>query len=84
MQELELLDKNNNPLTHAMYHKEQVQEAQKRHRRPLALEIPQHLQEDIKEYLAQVSFHFMMVKGSCSSSGAVLVSRIRKNIIERC
>lgn len=56
MQELALLDKNNNPLTHAKYHIEQVQEAKERHRRPPALEIPQYLQENIKEYLAQVSF----------------------------
>lgn len=56
MQELKLLDKNNNPLTHAMYHKEQVHEAEARHRRPPALEIPRYLQESIKEYLAKVSF----------------------------
>lgn len=56
VQELELLDKNNNPLTHAMYNIDQVQEAKKRHRRPPALDIPQYLQENIKEYLAQVSF----------------------------
>lgn len=53
LKELELLDKNNNPLTHAKYHLEQVQEARERHQRPPTLEIPQYLQENIKEYLAQ-------------------------------
>lgn len=57
VQELELLDKNNNPLTHAKYHLEKVQEARERHQRPPTLEIPQYLQENIKEYLAQVSPH---------------------------
>lgn len=56
MQELELLDKNNNPLTHAKYHTDQVQEAHERYRQAPALEIPQYLQENIKEYLAQVNF----------------------------
>lgn len=59
VQELELLDKNNNPLTHAKYHREEVQEAWERDRRPLPLEIPQYLQENISEYLAQVSPHLV-------------------------
>lgn len=49
------MDKNNNPLTHAKYHMEQVQEARERHLRPPTLDIPQYLQENIKEYLAKVS-----------------------------
>lgn len=56
---MELLDKNNNPLTHAKYHREEVQEAWERDRRPLPLEIPQYLQENINEYLAQVSPHLV-------------------------
>ncbi|KAG7214784.1 hypothetical protein INR49_010676 [Caranx melampygus] len=43
IQELELLDKNNNPLTHARYHREKVKEAGERDRRPLPLEIPNYL-----------------------------------------
>lgn len=59
VQELELLDKNNNPLTHAKYNQEEVQEAGKRERRPLPLEVPQYLEEHMREYLAQVSLHLM-------------------------
>ncbi|XP_053186597.1 ATP-dependent RNA helicase DHX30 [Scomber japonicus] len=53
LKELELLDKDNNPLTHAKYHREQVKEAGERERRPLTLEVPEHLNEHIREYLAQ-------------------------------
>nr|XP_046264175.1 ATP-dependent RNA helicase DHX30 [Scatophagus argus] len=53
LKELELLDKNNNPLTHAKYHQEEVREAGEQHKRPLPLEIPQYLEESIREYLAQ-------------------------------
>ncbi|XP_067462111.1 ATP-dependent RNA helicase DHX30 [Thunnus thynnus] len=53
LKELELLDKDNNPLTHAKYHRELVKEAGERERRPLPLEIPEYLQEHMKEYLAQ-------------------------------
>lgn len=50
-----MLDKNNNPLTHAKYHREQVKEAEERERRPLPLEVPEYLKKDVREYLAQVS-----------------------------
>ncbi|CAJ1072389.1 ATP-dependent RNA helicase DHX30 isoform X1 [Xyrichtys novacula] len=51
--ELELLDKDNNPLTHAKYHREQVREAGERHRRPFSLEVPEYLEDQIREYLEQ-------------------------------
>uniref|UniRef100_A0A7N6C252 RNA helicase n=1 Tax=Anabas testudineus TaxID=64144 RepID=A0A7N6C252_ANATE len=57
LKELELLDKNNNPLTHAKYHREQVREAGERERRPFPLEIPEYLENHMREYLAQVSSH---------------------------
>uniref|UniRef100_A0A3B4X3S5 ATP-dependent RNA helicase DHX30 n=1 Tax=Seriola lalandi dorsalis TaxID=1841481 RepID=A0A3B4X3S5_SERLL len=44
LKELELLDKNNNPLTHAKYNHEKVREAGERERRPLPLEIPNYLE----------------------------------------
>lgn len=59
VQELELLDKNNNPLTHAKYNREEVREAGERERRPLPLEVPQYLEEHMREYLTQVSLHLM-------------------------
>lgn len=55
MQELELLDKDNNPLTHAKYHRESVREAGERERRPLPLEIPEYLEQKMRAYLEQVS-----------------------------
>ena len=54
VQELGLLDDNNEPLTHAQYHKEEVQEAGKRMRRPCSLEIPKELKDKMSEYLTQV------------------------------
>ncbi|XP_060900797.1 ATP-dependent RNA helicase DHX30 [Labrus mixtus] len=53
LKELELLDKDNNPLTHAKYHREMVREAGERDRRPLSLEVPEYLEEQMREYLAQ-------------------------------
>lgn len=53
LKELELLDKNNNPLTHAKYHRDKVREAGERDRRPLPLEVPAYLEEQMREYLAQ-------------------------------
>uniref|UniRef100_A0A3Q3WUW3 RNA helicase n=1 Tax=Mola mola TaxID=94237 RepID=A0A3Q3WUW3_MOLML len=53
LKELELLDKNNNPLTHAKYHREEVREAGERERRPLPLEVPEYLEEHMREYLAE-------------------------------
>lgn len=54
-----MLDKDNNPLTHAKYHREKVREAGERERRPLTLAIPEYLQEHMRDYLSQVSLHFM-------------------------
>lgn len=59
VQELELLDKNNNPLTHAKYHREEVQEAAVQQRRPLPLEVPVYLQEHMRQYLAEVSLYLL-------------------------
>lgn len=59
VQELELLDKNNNPLTHARYHQEKVREAGERQRRPVPLEVPQCLEEQMREYLAQVGLRIV-------------------------
>ncbi|KAG8014200.1 DExH-box ATP-dependent RNA helicase DExH1 [Nibea albiflora] len=53
LKELELLDENNNPLTHAKYHQEAVREAGERERRPLPLEVPKYLERHVREYLAQ-------------------------------
>ncbi|KAL6103838.1 dhx30 [Pungitius sinensis] len=53
LKELELLDEDNNPLTHAKYHREKVREAGERERRPLPLEVPRYLEEHMREYLAQ-------------------------------
>ncbi|XP_041849591.1 ATP-dependent RNA helicase DHX30 [Melanotaenia boesemani] len=53
LKELELLDKDNNPLTHAKYHQEKVKEASERERRPLTLDIPEYLKQNMREYLSQ-------------------------------
>ncbi|XP_035994132.1 ATP-dependent RNA helicase DHX30 isoform X1 [Fundulus heteroclitus] len=53
LKELELLDKDNNPLTHAKYHREKVKEAGERERRPFPLEIPEHLEQHMRDYLTQ-------------------------------
>lgn len=57
VQELELLDQDNNPLTHAKYHREQVKASGERERRPFPLNIPEYLEEHMREYLTQVSSH---------------------------
>ncbi|XP_067218284.1 ATP-dependent RNA helicase DHX30 [Chanodichthys erythropterus] len=51
--ELKLLDEQNNPLTHARYHQEEVREAGERHRRPCRIEIPKDIEQRIQEYLSQ-------------------------------
>ncbi|XP_076001041.1 ATP-dependent RNA helicase DHX30 [Genypterus blacodes] len=53
LKELELLDEHNQPLTHAKYHREQVRQADERERRPFRLDVPEFLEERMKEYLAQ-------------------------------
>lgn len=55
VQELDLLDRDNNPLTHAKYHREKVKEAGERERRPFPLEIPEYLEQHMRDYLTQVS-----------------------------
>ncbi|CAL8280233.1 unnamed protein product [Lota lota] len=53
LKELELLDKDNNALTHAKYHRKEVMAAGERERRPVSLHIPQHLEDRMREYLTQ-------------------------------
>ncbi|XP_061151933.1 ATP-dependent RNA helicase DHX30 [Syngnathus typhle] len=51
--ELNLLDQNNNPLSHAKYHRDKVREAGERERRPLRVEVPTYLEERMREYLTR-------------------------------
>ncbi|XP_052465203.1 ATP-dependent RNA helicase DHX30 [Carassius gibelio] len=51
--ELNLLDEQNHPLTHAGYHQRDVREAGERHRRPCRVLIASDLQRRIQEYLTQ-------------------------------
>ncbi|CAB1326365.1 unnamed protein product [Coregonus sp. 'balchen'] len=53
LKEMELLDEDNQPLTHAKYHKEEMREAGERDRRPCPLEIPEYLEHSAREYLTQ-------------------------------
>ncbi|XP_023191635.1 putative ATP-dependent RNA helicase DHX30 isoform X1 [Xiphophorus maculatus] len=53
LKELDLLDKDNNPLTHAKYHREKVKEAGERERRPFPLAIPEYLEQPMRDYLTQ-------------------------------
>uniref|UniRef100_A0A3B4DV32 ATP-dependent RNA helicase DHX30 n=1 Tax=Pygocentrus nattereri TaxID=42514 RepID=A0A3B4DV32_PYGNA len=53
LKELNLLDEQNNPLTHAKYHQEEVREAGERERRPCRVEIPEDLEQRIRGYLTQ-------------------------------
>ncbi|XP_028832515.1 ATP-dependent RNA helicase DHX30 [Denticeps clupeoides] len=62
LKELQLLDDNNNPLTHARYHQEAVREAGERERRPCSLEIPEDLQQKLREYLSQYPVEAEMQK----------------------
>ncbi|XP_062850479.1 ATP-dependent RNA helicase DHX30 [Trichomycterus rosablanca] len=53
LKELGLLDEQNEPLTHAKYHREQVREAGERERRPCRVDIPEELELRIKDYLTR-------------------------------
>ncbi|XP_072297700.1 ATP-dependent RNA helicase DHX30 [Eucyclogobius newberryi] len=53
LKELELLDENNNPLSHAKYHRELVKEVGERERRPFLLDVPEYLENSIKSYLSE-------------------------------
>ncbi|XP_017327695.3 ATP-dependent RNA helicase DHX30 isoform X2 [Ictalurus punctatus] len=53
LKELDLLDEQNNPLTHAMYNQEEVKEAGVREKRPCRLEIPDSLERRIRDHLSQ-------------------------------
>ncbi|XP_077471712.1 ATP-dependent RNA helicase DHX30 [Stigmatopora argus] len=53
LKELQLIDRYNNPLTHAKYHGAKVKETVERERRPFRVEVPLHLEERMQEYLAQ-------------------------------
>lgn len=71
---MELLDKDNNPLTHAKYHREEVKEAVEREKQPLSIDVPTHLKEQMRQYLAEVSFHLRLDNVSphfCSKQGTI-------------
>eukprot|EP00066_Takifugu_rubripes_P025167 XP_011614433.1 PREDICTED: putative ATP-dependent RNA helicase DHX30 [Takifugu rubripes] len=53
LKEMELLDKNNNPLSHAKYHREEVKEAVEREKQPLFMDVPTSLKEKMREFLAE-------------------------------
>uniref|UniRef100_A0AAV2JSC8 RNA helicase n=1 Tax=Knipowitschia caucasica TaxID=637954 RepID=A0AAV2JSC8_KNICA len=53
LKELNLLDDDNNPLTHAKYHREMVKEAGVRERQPFLLDIPEYLEDSIRSYLSE-------------------------------
>nr|XP_057923229.1 ATP-dependent RNA helicase DHX30 [Doryrhamphus excisus] len=53
LKELQLLDENNNPLTHAKYHRDKVRQAAESERRPLQVQVPDYLQSRMREYLTQ-------------------------------
>lgn len=57
---MELLDKNNNPLTHAKYHREEVKEAVEREKQPVSIDVPTYLEEQMRQYIAEVSFHLKL------------------------
>ncbi|KAI4878126.1 hypothetical protein NFI96_011072, partial [Prochilodus magdalenae] len=62
LKELNLLDEQNNPLTHAKYHQEKVREAGERERRPCRVEIPEDLEQRIRDYLTQYPLEAEMQK----------------------
>ncbi|XP_061111086.1 ATP-dependent RNA helicase DHX30 [Conger conger] len=53
LKEMGLLGRNNMPLTHAMYHKQEVRMMGQMARRPLTLELPEHLEDQLADYLRQ-------------------------------
>ncbi|XP_055722145.1 ATP-dependent RNA helicase DHX30 isoform X2 [Salvelinus fontinalis] len=53
LKQMDLLDEDNQPLTHAKYHKEEMREAGQRDRQPCHLEIPEYLEHSTREYLTQ-------------------------------
>ncbi|XP_051944363.1 ATP-dependent RNA helicase DHX30 [Hippocampus zosterae] len=53
LKELQLLDKNNNPLPHAKYHGAKVREAAERERRPLRVDVPTYLEDRMRDYLTR-------------------------------
>uniref|UniRef100_W5L5V6 ATP-dependent RNA helicase DHX30 n=1 Tax=Astyanax mexicanus TaxID=7994 RepID=W5L5V6_ASTMX len=53
LKEMNLLDEQNNPLTHAKYHQDEVREAGRRERRPCLVEISEDLKHRIRDYLDQ-------------------------------
>ncbi|KAL7875598.1 hypothetical protein AOLI_G00105610 [Acnodon oligacanthus] len=62
LKELNLLDEQNNPLTHAKYHQEEVREAGERERRPCRVEIPKDLEQRMRDYLTQYPLEAEMQK----------------------
>nr|XP_015209820.1 PREDICTED: putative ATP-dependent RNA helicase DHX30 [Lepisosteus oculatus] len=52
LKERGLIDRNNHPLTHAMYHLDQIRQMGERERRPCTLDIPLHLQDRLRDYFS--------------------------------
>ncbi|XP_039609759.1 ATP-dependent RNA helicase DHX30 [Polypterus senegalus] len=50
---LGLIDRNNNPLTHAMYHLDAIRQLGQQEKQPCRIEVPVELQERIHRYLLQ-------------------------------
>lgn len=68
---MELLDKNNNPLSHAKYHREEVKEAVEREKQPLFMDVPTSLKEKMREYLAEVCFHHTLLSDFSSKQSDI-------------
>ncbi|XP_053569661.1 ATP-dependent RNA helicase DHX30 [Bombina bombina] len=51
LKELGLLDKNNKPLTHAMYNQPYIQQIRKQQRQPKMFRVPEHILRKIENYL---------------------------------
>ncbi|XP_063076053.1 ATP-dependent RNA helicase DHX30 [Engraulis encrasicolus] len=53
LKDRELLDENNEPLTHADYHRDEVKEAARNRREPCYIDLPSDLKNSIESYLCQ-------------------------------
>ncbi|XP_061776526.1 ATP-dependent RNA helicase DHX30 [Nerophis ophidion] len=80
LKELQLLDGNNNPLTHAGYHKEKVREAAKSGRRALQVQVPDYLKECMREYLAQYPVDAELLK-LCEEGKEEQIAKEEDNLV---
>ncbi|XP_061835289.1 ATP-dependent RNA helicase DHX30 isoform X2 [Nerophis lumbriciformis] len=80
LKELQLLDKNNNPLTHAGYHRGKVREAAESGRRPLQVQVPDYLKERMRDYLAQYPVDAEVQK-LCEEEREELVAEEEDNLV---